>query len=479
MDSVVRTPIIKVEIIRPDYLSATYAVKDNNIFSTFNYPNVLVSYEFKDSLRTIENQFSLNLTLAKNEKGDNWYDLIYLNDLVFIYEFDELKFIGIVRNKRYASQMGSDGPERSIAISGLSLAGLLAQFKIIIDQFLYAGTQTAIQANQQLKAKLQELNGAGAPMGRIIKTIYDAFFTFALDMGRQIEKENKMAFPFGIKNIIDKFVEFDTGISDDIVLKYPIALSIYNTGENDVWSILQGLLTPPFYELFFRFNSSLGKYSGVFRQAPFESTAWLSLPVSWCPAVYIHDHNFGVSTDEIFTYYLCLVAGSGYTDSKGILLSSESTGYGSLSATDQEKWAIYGYRPLITEFKYFDTDQKSTYLTVAETMKSLAEMLKRWYQHNDEFLSGTITVNTIPRNYNDSKYGKLNSPRIGDKFYLAGGEFYIEEITHSWRYGGPMSTILGVSRGYKYDTAGNQLGKIKDLGAQLLKMKDIREVTEK
>ena len=308
-------------------------------------------------------------------------------------------------------------------------------------------------------------------MRDIIRTIYDEFFDFALKLG-QIN-----AAGLGIKAILDRFIDFGSGLSDKVLLKYPIAMSIYNTGENNVWNILTGLLTPPFYELFFVFDPGIGKYKGIFRQSPFEPADWLALTTAYIPAAYIPEYDIGSSCREVYTYYLCTVAGSGISDKKGMLLSADA-GYGGLSAKDEIRWRKYGYRPMIVEFKYFDASQKAIYLATADLMKELAEMLKRWYEHNEEFYSGSITFATISNKYVDPVRGKLRNPKVGEKFYFAQGLFYIEESEHTGRYGGFMKTTLSLTRGYMYDSSGAQRGPIPNIGVRLSSMQDIREITE-
>src|SRR5690606_18571259 len=60
-----------------------------------------------------------------------------------------------------------------------------------------------------------------------------------------------------------------------------------------------------------------------------------------------------------------------------------------------------------------------------------------WYQHNLEYLSGTIEMRGAPE------------IRVGYRLDLADRNmsFYVEGVSHSWSYGGEMSTTLQVTRG--------------------------------
>lgn len=60
-----------------------------------------------------------------------------------------------------------------------------------------------------------------------------------------------------------------------------------------------------------------------------------------------------------------------------------------------------------------------------------------WYQHNLEYLAGTVEMRGAPE------------IRVGYRLDLADRNlsFYIEGVTHNWQYGKPMTTTLHVTRG--------------------------------
>jgi len=60
-----------------------------------------------------------------------------------------------------------------------------------------------------------------------------------------------------------------------------------------------------------------------------------------------------------------------------------------------------------------------------------------WYQHNKEYLSGSITIRGAP------------DIRVGYRLDLADRamSFYVEGVTHSWKFPGQMTTTLSVTRG--------------------------------
>lgn len=483
MEYVIRKPKLKVDIIRPDYgaavvNTATFVSNDLNnstfignlqfknigSFSGDSKNNSLVAYSFKEELRSINNNFNLSFTLAEDKNGLTWLDKIELWDLVFIYEFEELRFIGIVKDKRYSAKMSGEGPQRDIEISGVSLSSLLATFNLIIDQFLFPSLPLAKTVNEKLQTDLSNQQSVGNKIKPLLKLIYDDFLLLATALG------DNGATVKGIKPLLDSFIEFGSELSEDTVFQYAIALSIYNVGENHIWSILNNIITPPMYEMFPRWDSSKKKYSVVFRQSPFDADKWKALKSNTIPIIYLGDHDLGVNADEVYTYFLACVAGSNIDDKKGLVIGSDATNsqYGQLCAVDLDKWRKYGYRPLIVEFKYFDTNKNSTMSDVYTNMKILSNKLMYWYQKNDEFFTGSLNIQTIDSNatYNRKK---LSNPRIGEKLtFLNGAEFYIESSEHKWHYGNPMTTTLHLTRGYVYDlNTGSLLYSIKNPGRGL------------
>jgi len=408
-----------------------------------------VAYDFSESLQIADSQFSLTFTADADEDGLTWFDKIAIFDLVKISELGKQKFVGIVTNRRYSSKVTDDSVDRTISISGTSVGDLLSRYKLILDTFLYDSDTFAEVENVKLKAALTAKMDSGLPIAPILENIYTSFFTLALKMGT-INRAGA-----GTKALLDYFVDFGSDISTDLVMKYPIAISLYNPGENNIWAILANIVVPPINELFPRFNTSDGKYHVVFRQAPFDGDDWRKLPLNKVPALITTSCDFGSNDAEIYTYYLATIAGSPIGEPKAMLMDAE--GYAKTAERDEEKWKRYGYRPMIVEFKYFDKDYYESSADLATIMRSLAVMLRTWFEHNDEFLSGSIEFMTTDISW-------VDEPRIGGRLKFLEGEFYIEKSEHSWSYGGTMTTRLGLSRGYVYNSVGAMVEPIPNPG---------------
>ena len=459
MRYIVRKPDFIVEIVRPDYSAESYVIVPPTIrfvsshISSYSkneiISNDLVSYQFSETLATIDSGFSLELVPRLFDDGKSWLEKIDIYDLVFIYEFGELRYGGYVKDLRYAARISGDGkPSRTIKISGGSFGELLSTFQLVLDLVLYQGTTTAEAASVKLSAVLAAELEENNNIGDLFEIIYNDFMELAMAVG--LEGVN-----IGIKPILDHFMDFNSGISDELKTIYPMALSLYNVGANNVWQILSNLLFPPINELFGRWNPRRNEYEIVFRRTPFEPTDWKYLLWTEIHSIVIVDHDIGKSDLEIFTFYLGELAGSGISRNLAIV-SGESTGKNYV--IDQDKWPRYGFRPMYVEFKYFNRDRDSS--GAAVLMRDVSEMLKRWFEHNDEFYSGSLTIMTLD-NY------MLRNPRIGEKIKFLEGEFYLESSDHSWELGGPMTTKLTITRGYKYDASGNMEGPIDQMSRKL------------
>jgi len=454
MKAIFRKPKFNIEIVRPDYNSKTYSTNlvvnfvSSEITKDDKSSTALISYTFSESLDPISSDFSLNIIAEKDSNGRTWIDKIFDMDLVFISEFDVIRYVGYIKQRSYAADISSDGsPERRITIQGGSLGSLLNSFKIVLDQALYVGNSTANTASTALMSMLSSEWQPGGKFSGMIKSIANSF----LELTLKFSNSNST----GVKGVIDKLVDLHSAIPDKFVVQYPMSLSLYQRGENSIWDLLSNIAHPPVNELFGRWNSDRSVYELIFRQAPFEPADWKQLVCNIIPPIIIPEYNLSFSNDDVFTFYLCCLVGSGIDKNKAVVLTPGEKKR-NLYEIDEEKWSKYGYRPLIADFRYFNRSKIKEYSETFSLIVELSSMLKRWFSKNDELLSGTITIMTVDEK---DEQTNLKNPRIGEKLKLMQTEFYIESSEHSGTYGGPMQSKLGLSRGYEYDNNGNMVKK--------------------
>jgi hypothetical protein len=439
-----------VEVRRVNFNASLYAdemvvrfVSSTQKTSEEKYSTALISYSFTESMSDVNGGFSLGLTLEKDSKWRTWLDKLHVMDLVFIYEFDELRFIGYIENIRYSGKIAGGKPDRKIMISGGNMGRLLSSFKLIMNKFILKFSGDAKSVSATLRGTLAMKQSENAPVAEILREIYNNFMHWTLMMAEgEGEKGSKLG--NGIYQMLKKYVDYESKLSKDVRLKYGINVALYNTGENNIWEIWQNLLVPPVYEMFGR-TSKEEKFELVFRQAPFDSDDWRRLTLNTIPLITISDHDLGQSIEQVYTCYVSVLEGGPYPAQMAMLLDQEEDF--DFVVIDRDKWKLYGYKPMIVTHRYYDRDLLDQYADDASLMGELTRKLKQWYEYNDEFISGTVSIMTV----NPNEWGgKLQNPQIGEKIGLMGGEFYVEAATHSWNYKGPMVTKLTISRGYNY-----------------------------
>ena len=437
----------------------------------YELSNDILSYNFSENIGSVDGSFNFTLVPSRDRNNLTWMDKIHEHDLVFFSEFGEIKFAGVIENRDYSAEISGDGrPDRKISITGKGIGGLLSSFKMMLDQAVFQGQNSAKNLAQALKYTIATSQEEGAAVGStILRPIYKSFMDLALKIGENDQTGNNAG--VGVISIIDKFVDLERGISDDFVIKYPISLSLYKRGENSVWELWNGLAQPPVNEMFgyWDYYSSVADEGGfviVFRQSPFESKDWDKLYLNILPPLIVESVHLGTSTKDVYSFYLCTLPGSSVDRNEAMTwdVTFDGDQVGHLYAIDDDKLRKYGYRPLFTEFRFFDRSKIEEFRDCYQLMRENSEMLKRWFQKNDEMYFGEIYIHTIDnndwRNSESREYSKLYAPRIGERVRLLNGEFYVEGTECSWNYGGPMMTRLQVSRGYIYSN-GEMMEKIK------------------
>ena len=445
-----RRPNFMVRVVRPDYRAGggfddvAYFPSERVGGDQRLWSDQLLSYSFSERIDSIDTEFTFSVTPEVDRGGKSWMDKIQPRDVAVFTEFGVVRYVGVITRVRYYGRM-DDTPNRSITISGMSVGGILSTYRIILDQRIYRYHSTADALNQQFMAKLTSALNEGDAFRQVLISIYESFMALMQEVGRMGEHE-------GVGVVFSRYLDYQSGIDDDVKTHYPIHLTLYTVGANDIWSIWEGVVQRPIHELFGRWNAGTGRYQIVFRQAPFDHKDWAALPIHDIDPLWVKSVEVGLSDDDIYTFFSSYFPGSGVSRSVAI----GTADYAGTAVIDEDHWAQYGYRPMEMTFKYFDRSMLEKFNSTEGLMKRMNRMVKGWYEKNSEFLNGTIEMMTVPNAY----------VRIGERLRYLSGEFYVEGTTRSWSYGGPMVTRLTITRGYRYD-AGKYTGPIRDLGESL------------
>ena len=450
-----RRPDLMIEVIRPDYNAKKFL--PSNLVARFSstpyvmrdsrFSNALISYNFKEALDTIDGDFSMTLTVEKDSERRTWLDKLRIRDLVLISEFDRVQYAGYIDDIRLSAKMAGGGkPDRKILVKGGNFGKMLSSFKLVLDQFLFAGVDAQAEiSSTKLMDKLAQIKEKDSGIASALEAIYKDYIELALEMG------NVNPGGRGMKAILDYYVDYSSELSRDLKIKYAFAPTLYQVGENSILDIWRALVHPPLNELFGRWSPLLSVLQLVFREAPFDADKWRDLEKNIIPPILVKSYDVGKSDQEVFTFYASVLPGQPFDWKQAMAIDGASV------IIDKEKWSKYGYRPLIVKNRYFNRDQLENFSDqeVPKIMKNISTKMKKWFAENDEFVSGTLEMMTIdPNEWRDSKYSGLENPRIGEKIGLLDGEFYVESSEHSWSYRSPMITKLSISRGYKYNPDG-------------------------
>lgn len=413
--------------------------------------NVLQGYSFKFSTSDTEGSFTLTLHPGNADKP--YFDKIKPLQIVKIYERDNTgrtpDFVGVINRKKFVAQPGSG---LRISITGKSVASFISRFKISLDLNAMAITEQ-LESQQALSTALT----ASLAEGKILKVseVLKKIWEYSKDCASKcIKLSNPAIEKYVEKYLGSNFFSFD----EEMELSYPLS-SVFN-GQNTImfWDIVSGIIPFPVYERF-AFIDEKGKTKIKIREVPFDCSgdglgfsSWDKLEKNKTeldPAI-VKGFDFDVSDDEVYTAFFSYVIGSPIEQDKALRLAAQTGGFGNEKVEIyNKKAAIYGYSPLTVNFNGYGTKEK----TASDPEKSSAydklnKRLMNWYGHLEEMLKGTITISTIV-NKEESKDEK--TPMCGEIVSFLGGEFYVNEVEHTWNFGGNPETKLTVSRGGNYE----------------------------
>jgi hypothetical protein len=420
----------------------------------------LLGYTFSEGVEDLEGSFSITVENEKiGENGKTTYDSIPRRSVVKIYEADKEKpaFIGIIKQRRIKSSMTSQGPKRTIMFSGKSIISAISEYAVTMDLRI-AYTDPEIES-KQLTVKLSKKE---LPIKEFMKTTWEDF----LEQG----EANKVS-STSIKKIIEDFI----GSIDDFVsvdsdpnFHYNITGAFYSEGNNNVDQLWRNAMPQPVYEIYAYCDRDTGKPMIKAREAPFgfpdkNNQDWHNLDIYEIDPLDLIDYDVSQSDDEVYNVFMSYLIGSEM--SHDFYLGAQPK-QSSILVKDEEKLALYGYRPLQISFRGYDRQgAEEDGSSLNDAFKGLNQKVKYWFGRLDDMFGGTITLIT---DFKLNEKGEDRNPRIGCRARFLGGEFYIDRVDHRWAYGGTPTITLAISRGMKYNDQGYQVsgedGVLADIG---------------
>jgi len=420
----IRRPKIKVEIDRWDWP----ADGNGSLIETRDVTNDVLNYRFQKSIKTISG--SCQISILPQRATVHILDEISNMDVVRIYEFDVLKFIGYVTRVSYDGSIGQDGkPNRGATITVKQMGGILESASLGLGLGVGLGADKDwMVASKILLYALIRASADGTSFSEILALVIDSWYKFIGKLGA-------------------------TGFQ-----KY----SLYTGTEMSItlWETVQQIVDSPFNELWIdngpREVSVNGntvslseKASLVFRPTPFNGRVvdkgapmneFDALPIIFIDRDHLTGFGIAKSMDEVYTTYA--------VKEPAFLLSDVTRIFLGQHIIDSPKVNQFLFKPLVTEL--FFTRMVSQDGSKDEVTKGTLEgvaldgatTLKNWFTNNDKYISGAISM-MVPSD-------ATQDPRIGDRIQVYGvdGYFYVEGISHVWTYGGSLRSDLSVTRGF-------------------------------
>jgi hypothetical protein len=214
------------------------------------------------------------------------------------------------------------------------------------------------------------------------------------------------------------------------------------------------------YEMFPYIES--GKTKIKIRKAPFDVDTWgkINPKNKKIDSVLLKGFDVAQSDEEVYTVFFSYLDGYPLQMDKALVLSAQRIKGVPGVILDDDKFGIYGYRPLYLSLHGYSKSEKEDDST-GDKLNELSETLKEWFGNIEKMYSGSITMSTSISN---------EMPCAGEKIPFLGGEFYVDTSEHRWNYGGNPETVLAISRGGDY--SGGSFAELKEFEKRYRELKD-------
>jgi len=453
---------------------------------------LLQAYSFGNSINDEKGRFSLTFYPGDEENfiglDDAIFDEIHVMDIVEIYETNNHfiqkphyeqgittpniivkevvpTFTGVIREKKFATQKTENGATRKCVVTGCSIVGLVHEFKMNFD--MQATVITKELANneeiqKQFTIKFIQNDNAPLKVADVIKEIWNSY----IDLSKKYGKSSNPK----IGEHINKWVGEADDIFDvdDSVFHYPIASIFKGQTTQTFFDVIANLIPKPVYEIFPYTEVETGKMRLKIREVPFDTigeNTWKNFmkPIEINPK-YVKSFDVKQTDNEVYTVFFSYLVGYPLQEDKAIVLAMQGIGDMPNVEIDEEKFKVYGYRPLFVSFNGYGKADGTEDTGTGDRLKKLNERLKNWYENKDKFFSGSITMETDL---------SVDMPQAGEKISFLGGEFYVTDSEHNWTFGGSPETKLTIDRGGYYR---NSKGTFEELTGISKRYKQFREL---
>jgi hypothetical protein len=414
----------------------------------------LREYSFRTSVDDVKGQFSLTFYPDDFDGKKPIFDELHELDIVEIYEsknhFKQSEekvtgevlptFTGVIRSKKYASQISGTSVTRKLVVTGHSVAGLAAEFRMNMDTSAQVITEELAAQDNVAKSLTISLLEGNDPLKlkEIIEKIWEEFEKLSTRYGKLSNPK--------ILEILKKWTGdnfFDT--DEKITLNYPLGCVFNAKSTQGFFDIVEGIIPYQVYEKFTYMDRNAGEMRIKIRECPFDDTQWekAKSPCYEIPPRLVKAIDIEQNDNEVYTVFFSYLDGYPVQMQKMIVLAKQNQESKSAPALvhDDDKYSKYGYRPLYVTFIGYSKDEGEEDTTTEENLQKLNQRLMDWYGNLELMYNGQLTMSTDL---------SMDMPQAGEVIAFLGGEFYVTGAEHRWSYLGNPETILSISRGGDY-----------------------------
>jgi hypothetical protein len=451
-DPTLRKMSLKVEVDAWSWGSSS------KVSNTFDITPLAISWQWQKSIKTPAG--GCTITCLPQLGNDSLIELINPMDVVRISEFGTVKFVGYIRRISFSGTIDPSGgkPQRVVVLSIASMGAILQESNLGSNLFLMKKSLNFVNKAADLSVTIADLcKQENRTIGDIVQAIISTWLDFI----------DGVSGSTAYSNWFNSLIDYQKGLTNTKVPGYAREFMAFHGTEEtlSLWDVLTKFAETPFYELWFDsgprkvmmetkesdFSDSDSKTYLMCRRTPYNGSVSFvdgstqdlfdSLKPVKVPLNLLRKYDLNKSMEEVYTFYISRPAIWNMQDRLLV-----ATGEARL---DEAKMGKYLYRPLTVQqfYERIGDAQKNAGLVpnnltdLQDSLSAGALTLKNWYQYNDIMLSGAILM-MVPTN-------PENDVRIGDRIELEGlqGAFYVESVSHSWKYGDPLTASLNVTRG--------------------------------
>lgn len=410
----------------------------------------LQSYTYEKSVHEFSGSFNFTVREEVNTLGFvnpvNFFDEVEILDIVCIYNKDTdttPSFYGVITDIGYSA---SANGQKIIQIQGKSIEFLFEFLTIALD-----ATAMAYLGDEQILTNLNSVNKINLNNKEAnIKTAFKEQYK----MFTQTLKGGKLGNPY-ILDIIDVWYGDDyLDIPETLTYSYPITSNLYTNSVMNFISYMKNFFPEETYEFYGIIID--GKPKIRIREVPFNPQSWVTLTSKKINPLAIQNYTVNRSMQEVYTVFCAMLEGSPLATELYKKATATTQGY-AITTVNEEKRKIYGYKPLFANFIGYATNLTNNN-DLNKIFKELTTKLDKSYSRLDEMYYSTISTVLLDRDYilpQTISGIEQNGLNIGERLNFLGGEFYVDKISVSWRYGQSTNIVYNCSRGGIYDEFGN------------------------